>query len=166
MAGASRSLRDAPALPTRQALRNSRRTWRVRRAKGAAAQGNVEVVRRIFERWAEGDSATDWADADIDFCGPDLRAGRGVELMARLWGHWLGSMNECAVVPEQFLEAGEDEVLVPVRVACRRKASGATPEVRIGVSLFRLSAGKVVRLSFLTDTAPDLESTAPDLPKV
>lgn len=159
MAGGSRSTSQASPWSTGQVPRDSRRGPAARRGR-TTSQENVAIVRRIFARWAIGDAKTDWADPDIDFCGPDLRIGHGVEPMAEFWGDWLRSMDEFSMVADRFQDAGEDEVLVPLRLVCRENERGASPEIRSGVSLFKLSGGKVVRLSLFIDGEQGLEATA------
>lgn len=151
MAGGPRSATRPPGRAAGKAARAGRRGGG--QPGRQAGRDNIEVVRRIFERWGAGDTGVEWAHADIDFCGPDLRAGQGVDHMVSLWGRWLESMDEFAVVPDRFLEAGADEVLVPARLICQAK-SGGPPKVRTGVSLFKLRDGKVSRLSFFVDREP------------
>jgi hypothetical protein len=116
------------------------------------SQRNVEFVRSIFRRWVKGDfSMSAWADADIEFCGPDLAVGRGIGVMASHWHDWVGTMDGFAVVPERFESAGDEEVLVLLRVIRRAGGDSGAAEVRPGVGHFRLRDGKVSHLSLFID---------------
>ena len=67
--------------------------------------------------------------------------------MAKAWNAWLETMDDFDVKPAEFLDAGDDEVLVPAQFVFRRKGDAAPAKAHTGVILFRLSARKVVRLS-------------------
>jgi len=47
------------------------------------SQENVEILRRLFQRWATGDLRADCFDPDIEY----LRTGTGNPIME---GRWLG----------------------------------------------------------------------------
>jgi hypothetical protein len=117
-----------------------------------SSQRNVKLARSIVGRWAKGDfSASGWADADIDYFGPDLRGGRGVVAMASQWHRWLSSMDDLAVTPERFVEAGPDQVLVLARFSCAGEEESAPLAESAGVCLFVFSGSQVVRLSIFVD---------------
>ena len=124
------------------------------------SQENVEIVRSIYERWEKGDfSATEWAAPDIDFTTADQRGGSGTDVMANIWGDLLQTMDDFAVVPDQFLEVGDDRVLVLARFRGRGRGSGAPVRDLFGGSLFTLNQeGKVVRLTLFTDRERALEA--------
>ena len=116
------------------------------------AQRNLEFVRSIIQRWAKGDfSVFAWADAEIEFCGPDLRGGRGIAVMASHWHAWVGTMDGFAVVPERFENVCDEEVLALLRVIRQAGGGSGAADVRSGVAHFKLRDGKVIRLSLFID---------------
>ena len=108
--------------------------------------GDVHIVRSIFERWAKGDAPSDWADPHIEFYGPDQRGGRGIDRMVDLWNDWIKTVADFDVMPDQFLDEGDGVVLILARFVFCGKGSNWPSKVRFGVFRFMLSAGKVVRL--------------------
>ena len=133
-----------------QALRDTAR---------AMSQENVEIVRSIYDCWANGDfSASEWADDAIEFEYGAGSGGRGTDVMASVWLDLLKTMDDFAVVPERFLDVGDDRVLVLARFSGRGKGSGAPVGEFLGGSLFTLSQDKVVRLALFTDRKQALEA--------
>ena len=123
------------------------------------SEENVETVRSIYARWANGDfSAADWADPGIEFKGPEGEHGRGTDVMASRWRDWLGTVDGFTVVPEKFIDAGEDRVLVLTRFGGRGSSSGAPLDDFSGGSLFTFSGEKVTRLALYTGTKEALEA--------
>jgi hypothetical protein len=116
---------------------------------------NVHIVRPIFERWAKGDAPTDWADPQISYRGPDQRGGCGIDRMVSLWNGWVETVDDFDVRPDQYLDEGEDGVLILARFIFWGRGKRWPSEVRFGVFRFTLSAGKVVRLDvWLIDREP------------
>ena len=113
--------------------------------------GNVHIVRSIFERWAKGDLTTEWAHPDIAFHGPDLRGGRGIDGMVSTWSDWLETLGDFDVLPELFLDAGNDAVFTLASFTYCDKGLDAPDKVRRGAFSFKLSDGKVVRLAVFID---------------
>ncbi len=127
------------------------------------SQENVEVVREIYRLWERGDfSSSEWADPDIEFlpsAGPDEAVHRGIEAMAEAWREWLSAWEEFKVEPCEFIDAGDD-VLVLTEFRGRGKASGISVDAMPGGSLFTFHDGSVVRLATYTDRAKALEALA------
>jgi SnoaL-like domain len=113
--------------------------------------GNVHIVRSIFERWAKGDLTTEWAHPDIAFRGPDLRGGRGIDRMVSIWNDWLETMGDFDVLPDRFLDAGDDAVFILASFIYFDKGLNTPGKVLRGVFSFKLSDGKVVRLAVFID---------------
>ena len=127
------------------------------------SQENVEVVREIYRLWEGGDfSSSEWADPDIEFvsgAGPEEAVHRGIEAMAEAWREWLSAWEDFKVEPREFIEAGDD-VLVLTEFRGRGKASGISVDAMPGGSLLTFRDGKVVRLATYTDRAKALEALA------
>jgi ketosteroid isomerase-like protein len=81
------------------------------------SEENVEIVRSILANWARGDySSIDWAHPDIEFVQPlDRVEARGLEALGCRWREFLSAWDHFATVPEQFIDLGDDRVLVLMR---------------------------------------------------
>ena len=125
------------------------------------SQENVEVVRRIFRAWEQGDfSSAEWADPGIQFhlrAGPDEAVHHGVEAMGHAWREWLSAWEDFETEACEFIDLG-DEVLVLSEFRGRGKTSGMSIEAMAGAALFSLRHGKVVRLGSYTDRSEALEA--------
>lgn len=110
---------------------------------------NLELVRSIVADWARGDySCVDWAHPEIEFTAADSSVvTRGLEAVGRRWGEFLSAFEHFATIPEDFIEAGEDRVLVLVRFEGRGRASGIPAGAFLGGQLFTVQKGQVVRLA-------------------
>ena len=125
------------------------------------SQENVEIVRTIVARWAEGDySSVAWADPDIEFNAVShvFADTRGVEALGRWWGDFLAAFERLATVPEEFIDVDDDRVLVLIRFDGRARSSGISADDFRGGQLFTLRAGRVVRLVTFTDRGKALEA--------
>lgn len=125
---------------------------------------NAETVRRIFERWVEGDfhDREPFAD-DLEFriAGwmgllPDPIEARGVDGMAETWRGVLRDWDHFRTgAIEEMFEAG-DQIVVFCRVGGRARLSGIEVDSQRG-AVFTFRDGKVARL-FLTDREGALEA--------
>jgi uncharacterized protein len=111
------------------------------------SQENVELVRRGYEAFARGDleTAMELFHPDIEWHDPDRPGGgtyRGREGVLRNLEEWLEGWEEFRLEPEEFLEAG-DQVVVLVRQSGRGKGSGVEIEAPLAQA-FRVREGKVV----------------------
>jgi ketosteroid isomerase-like protein len=111
------------------------------------SQENVEIVRRGYEAFARGDlkTAMEMFHSDVEWHDPDRPGGgtyRGHEGVLRNLEEWLEGWEEFRLEPEEFLEAG-DQVVVLVRQSGRGKGSGVEIEAPLAQA-FRLRKGKVV----------------------
>jgi ketosteroid isomerase-like protein len=111
------------------------------------SQQNVEVVREMWKRFLGDDPATGLAfcDPDIEWDGtnlPDGKVARGHEAIvehamrwAEIWDHW-------KMEPEEFIDAGADQVILVFRESGRSE-SGLQMDER-HAELYRLRDGMVV----------------------
>jgi uncharacterized protein len=119
------------------------------------SQKNVEALREIYDRLAEGDPEfffgaldpeIEWDERDM----PWLEAGvyRGIPELRRFFRSWLAPWARFEWIPRDFIESG-DHVVVTVRQRGVGKASGIEiDQTRSQVWTFR--DGKVIRFrSFL-----------------
>jgi ketosteroid isomerase-like protein len=125
------------------------------------SEENVEAAREIYRAWERGDfSSVEWADADIEFMlgsGADEAVHHGTEAIGQAWAEWLREWEEFRVEAEEFLDLGDD-VLVLVKFGGRGKTSGTPVEGLLGGNLLSFRNGKVVRLATFTDRSDALEA--------
>ena len=115
------------------------------------SQENVEIVRRIFAAWCEGDFrvGTDDFDPDIEYAqyfGPDTTEGRGVAGMARAFGEYLGNWADWRTGELERLIVEGDTVVVFNSIHARGKQSQAEVELRDAAGAFKFRDGKIVKL--------------------
>jgi ketosteroid isomerase-like protein len=113
------------------------------------SEENVEIVRRVYERWARGDfSRVDDFDPDVEFemaDWPHQTRVRGIQAMWDTWRSTLGAFEDFRSVATEFTAYG-DNVLVLNRIEASGKESGAGVGADVA-SLFTLRNGKVIRLA-------------------
>jgi uncharacterized protein len=130
------------------------------------SQENVEIVRRGYELFSQGDleGVTDLISDEAEL--PDdgglglgdsaagTRRGRDGFLQGSqdAWD----AFEDYRVEPQEFIDAG-DAVVVPVRISGRGRASGARMEFRL-VHLWVLRDGKAIRNEIYRTTAEALEA--------
>ena len=127
------------------------------------SQENVEILRRLFQRWATGDLRADCFDPDIEY----LRTGTGNPIME---GRWLGrdevstamrdyirAFSDLRIEAERIVDLGGDRVLVLTRHTARGKQSGVPIEHKIG-DLFTMRDGRIVRYDSYWIRAEALEA--------
>jgi ketosteroid isomerase-like protein len=113
---------------------------------------NVQLVRRIFDRWERGDfSASDWAAPGIEFVladGPNPGRWSGVAAMGRAWFEAISAFADLTVTAEEIRELDDGRVLVLTKNGGRGKTSGLElDEMRTrGANVFRIEDGRVTKL--------------------
>ena len=123
------------------------------------SQENVEIVRRNYAALVDalegGGFKTsrflDWVDPEIDWQGPrefpDLAEPRvgpeGVRDYVRVL---FEAIEDYRMIPEEFIDAGDDRVLVFSREAGRGRGSGAEVITQPTAHLWTLRDGKAVRM--------------------
>ena len=127
------------------------------------SQENVEIVRRLFERWATGDLRADCFDPDIEYLRtgaktPDME-GRwlGLDEVSTAMRHYIRAFSDLRIEAERIIDLSEDRVLVLSRHTARGKQSGVPIDHEIG-DLFTLRDGKIVRYDSYWDRAEALEA--------
>ena len=126
----------------------------------AMSQENLEIVRRVFTAFSEGDAAAWLQDMDPDVVLQVEQAGQGVyrghEGTIKSFVDWTEDIDDFKVVPEEFLDNG-DYVLVRTRQTGRGKSSGVPME---GVFWFvcQMGEGKTIRIDILATEQEALEA--------
>ena len=80
---------------------------------------------------------------------PEVRY-QGVEGLAEGWRDWLAPYESYWLEIEKLIDAGEDDVMVPVRVSARTKRDGVLIE-HSPAAIFTVRDGKIVRVRFYLD---------------
>jgi ketosteroid isomerase-like protein len=122
------------------------------------SQENVEILRRLYRRWEQGDFSTPEAfDPQVEFArtgGPEntFTSGcwRGLDAM---WGalvEWLQAFEDVRYSADEFIAVDDRRVLVFSRQTARGKASGISSE-RQQADVFALDDGKIVRWQIYWD---------------
>jgi ketosteroid isomerase-like protein len=115
------------------------------------SQENVEILRRLYERWASGDfTPTDPFDPDVEHSRigaqtPDLE-GRwvGLDEFGTAFREYLEALSDLRTEAERIIDLSDDRVLVLSRQTARGKQSGVPIDHELG-DLFTLRDGKIVR---------------------
>lgn len=112
--------------------------------------GNVEVVTRVYEAWAQGDHEAFLArlDPEIELVLPPGGLNEGIQrghgAVLRLLESYAESFENARVEPERFFDNG-DRVVVLARLSGEGRGSGVQVDVH-PVHVLTLRGGKVTRL--------------------
>jgi ketosteroid isomerase-like protein len=124
---------------------------------------NVEIARRLFDRWAEGDFwSAELLDPDIRFQTfmPDSTeevATRGLAGLADYMREFFEQWQGYKIVGEEFEEVGEEKVFVSGRQSATGRQSGAEVVAPI-YAVLALEEGRVIELLIHYDRAKALEA--------
>ncbi len=126
------------------------------------SQENVELVRRNYGAMVEGfasgafergnfEAYFEWLDPAIDWRGPrefpDLAESRfGHEGVREYISTLFEALEDYRMTPEEFIDAGGDQVLVFSREGGRGRGSGAEVITQPTAHLWTIRNGKAVRL--------------------
>jgi ketosteroid isomerase-like protein len=132
---------------------------------------NVEIVRRGYtamERFLRdpGDSTAlylEWLDPEIEWRGPrefpDLAEPHyGHEGVRRYIETLFEALEDYTMVPEEFIDAGADQVLVFSREGGRGRGSGAEVVTHPTAHLWTIRNGKAVRMQSYWERSDALEA--------
>ena len=127
------------------------------------SQENIEILRRIYERWAAGDLSAHAFDRDLEYARigtqtPDMEGRwRGMDEVRIAMRDYLQPLSDLRIEAERFIDLGGDRVLVLSRHTARGKQSGVPIEHELG-DLITLRDGKIVALSTYWSRAAALEA--------
>ena len=99
------------------------------------AGSHVEILRGVYERWAQGDfrAGIEFYDPQVVFIQrpefPESGTYVGLDELAQYMRHFLGSWDRITIAAEDFIEAG-DSVVVEVLQRGGGAESGAVTEFR------------------------------------
>jgi ketosteroid isomerase-like protein len=126
------------------------------------SQENVEIVRRAYDRFNDGD-----IDGFLQLCAPEFEfrdiaelPGAGVfigfEAVRGWWDQLYDAFEDLRFDAEEFIEAG-DRVLVPSCATGRGRSSGAPVVMRFS-NVWALGDRKLVTCTAYNDHAEALEA--------
>jgi ketosteroid isomerase-like protein len=110
-----------------------------------ASEADIEVVRRLFDRYLRGDyaGAAECLAEDVVYeVGQELPARGRAEVQA-MWERWDSTWEGMETVPEEYEVVG-DHVVAAVRYLGRGSGSGIEYEERL-YDVYTFSAGRLVR---------------------
>jgi uncharacterized protein len=126
------------------------------------SQENVELLRPVYDRWAEGDfrAGRELLDPDIttvwaqDF--PTAGTYHGPDGHAAAMREWLSAWTDLKLEAERFVDAGTS-VVVPFVVHARGQESGAEVERR-WAHVWTLHEGRAIRFEVHLDVREALNA--------
>jgi ketosteroid isomerase-like protein len=121
------------------------------------SEENVEVVRRIHERWARGESVREFLADDMEYVNPSY----AVEPGTRVGPRWFGSVRETypdfLFHTERYVDGEGDDVVVLGRYTASGGASGISLEGEHGY-VWTVRDGIAVRFRWFQSHAEALEA--------
>jgi ketosteroid isomerase-like protein len=121
---------------------------------------NVELVRRAYDGWAQGDFSEGGVfqhEVEFDMVDwPEQSTSHGLAAMRRTWQASLGSWDDFRAEASDFID-GDEYVVVLTHVRARGKGSGAEVSADTA-TVWTFDAGKVIRLALYWDSSKALEA--------
>jgi ketosteroid isomerase-like protein len=113
------------------------------------SEENVEVVRRIYEAWADGRSAAPLIEKNMEYVNPPDAVEPGIKHGRRYLGAIRDVYPELRVEPERFIDAGDDVVVIAT-IRGRGRGSGLETQWRQGY-IWTIRGGKATRFKWFSD---------------
>ena len=89
---------------------------------------NVELVRRIYDVWARDESARDLIAADVEYVNPSYAVEPGTRQGRKSFSVVRDTYEDFNVRVEQFIDAGDHDVVVLARYTASGRGSGVPLE--------------------------------------
>ena len=127
------------------------------------SQGTVEIVRRLYDAMARGDTATVLALFDphvvvVNFAGaPETRPYVGHDGLGEWTRATRDAMGDFRIEADEMLDVDENRVVVVGRVCGKGPTSGLAVGVRLS-TVITLRGGKIVRTHSYRTKADALEA--------
>jgi ketosteroid isomerase-like protein len=125
---------------------------------------NLEIVRRAWDAWERGDWDPLYAFYDPDVVwdastlrGPIAGIYHGHEGVRRYFRDWLESFEAHSARAEEIIDAGDDVVIVGLRLSGRGKASGVEVDMSRW-NVYRVRDGLATRVELFETKAEALEA--------
>ena len=117
---------------------------------------NVELVRRIYDAWGREESARDFIADDVEYVNPSYAVEPGTRQGRRSFAVVRETYGDFAVDPVQFIDAGEDDVVVLARYQASGSGSGVPLSGEQGY-VWTVRDGKAVRFRWFASHREALE---------
>jgi ketosteroid isomerase-like protein len=121
----------------------------------------VEIVRRGYEAYAQGDLDTVLDDIDPEMityrADPDGAIFKGSEGFLAAIAEWVEDFDDFTITPAEFIDANDSQVVVRVHQSAVGKQSGAPIEADFWF-VHTLSGDKVTRLDMFVSKSQALEA--------
>ena len=126
------------------------------------SQENVELVRAAFQAWDPNDTERFALHLDPTFeyemsYGPEKGVYRGWQATLDAWHQWQEPFSQFRWEADDFIDAGDDGVVVPFIEGGQGRASGVQVEQRPAY-VCSVRKGKIRRLTEYRTTADALEA--------
>ena len=112
------------------------------------SQGNVEIIRSLYERWLRGEMGLDMLDPEIAMIEsntiPGAASAYGIDAVRKYITSFANYWDEIRFEPLEYIDADE-RVVVVARLVGRGKTSGVAVD-RIWAYVWTLRDGKVLRM--------------------
>ena len=120
------------------------------------SQENVEVVRSIYEAWADNRSAAPFIDRDLEYVNPPNAIEPGTRIGRHYFRKVLEVFPDMRFEIERYIDAGDDVVVIAKQFG-RGSSSGVETETRQGY-VWTVAEGKATRFRWFSDAAEALEA--------
>jgi ketosteroid isomerase-like protein len=114
----------------------------------AVSEENVELVRSIYRAWGSERSARHLIDPQLEYVNPPYAVEAGTRRDSRALGAIREVYPDFRVEPQQFLDAGEDVVVIGI--ARGTSASGLEAQWRQGY-IWTVRDGRAIRFRWFND---------------
>jgi ketosteroid isomerase-like protein len=128
------------------------------------SQENVETVRRAYEAFSRDglDGLLEHVHPDAEYditagIGPYAGMYYGRAAIRNFLADYFETWEYVRMKPEDFIEVGDDHVVVLLRIHLRGKGSGVEVEART-TNVWTMRDGKAVRVAVYNDKAEALEA--------
>jgi ketosteroid isomerase-like protein len=116
---------------------------------------NVELVRAIYGRWGEGESAGELIDPNLEYVNPPYAVESGTRRGRRTLTKIREVYPDFRVEPERFIDAGEE--IVVIGTARGTSASGLEAQWRQGY-VWTVRDGRAIRFRWFNRPGEALEA--------
>lgn len=117
---------------------------------------NVELVRAIYDAWADKRSAAPFIHKELEYVNPPEAVEPGTKHGRRYLNEVRDVFPDVRLEPERFIDAGDDVVVI-AKLLGRGSKSGVETHSRQGY-VWTIADGKAVRFRWFSDPAKALEA--------
>jgi ketosteroid isomerase-like protein len=119
-------------------------------------QGNVEIVRAIYDAWAHNRSARHLIDEDVEYVNPPYAVEPGTRRGRASFAAIGDAYDDIQVKPQRYVDAGDDVVVI-ARITGASKVAGVPIDREQGY-VWTIKDGRAVRFQWFNSKAEALEA--------